>query len=174
MSLKCCRMDNVLCFPFGGKQNNAVTGICKHLGARTHTRDFQLQHVFAQPPFCTTFPQFNYLPRPPILPRLLSDNTSLPLHPTANSHGYYAVADYSSAVILSTGLCARSPENDEKGQKGKTIVGPHIPYGIFQTKGELCAKFGSDWFRNVNLYKVQTHTHTDTQTNIQLYINYEE
>ena len=64
-------------FPSGGKQNNAITGICKHLGARTHThthththtRDFQLQHVFPQPPFCTPFPQFNYLPRPPILPR---------------------------------------------------------------------------------------------------------
>jgi hypothetical protein len=29
----------------------------------------QLQHVFTQPPFCTRPPQFNYLPRPPILPR---------------------------------------------------------------------------------------------------------
>jgi hypothetical protein len=37
MSLKCCRIDNVLCFPYGGKQNNAITGICEHLRARTHT-----------------------------------------------------------------------------------------------------------------------------------------
>jgi hypothetical protein len=64
------------------------------------------------------------------------------------------------------------PENDEKGKKGSEIVDPNIPYGLFQTKGEMCAKFGSDWFKNVNLYKVQTntHTHTHTQTNIQLYI----
>jgi hypothetical protein len=38
-----------------------------------------------------------------------------------------------------------------------TILGPYIPYGLFQTKGEMCAKFGSDSFRNVNLYKVQTN-----------------
>jgi len=31
----------------------------------------------------------------------------------------------------------------------------------------MCAKFGSDWFRNVNLYKVQTNK----QTNKQLYIH---
>jgi hypothetical protein len=29
--------------------------------------------------------------------------------------------------------------------------------GLFQTKGEMYAKFGSDWFRKVNLYKVQTN-----------------
>jgi hypothetical protein len=46
--------------------------------------------------------------------------------------------------------------------KRSNIVGPYIPYGLFQTKGEMRAKFGSDWFRNVNLYKVQT--------NFQLYI----
>jgi len=36
-------------------------------------------------------------------------------------------------------------------------VGPYIPYGLFQTTGEMCAKFGSDRFRNVDLYKVQTN-----------------
>jgi hypothetical protein len=51
--------------------------------------------------------------------------------------------------------------------KRSNILGPYIPYGLFQTKEELCAKFGSYWFRNVNLYKVQTHTH---KTNIQLYV----
>jgi hypothetical protein len=35
-------------------------------------------------------------------------------------------------------------------------VGPYIPYGHFQTTGEMGAKFGSDRFRNVDLYKVQT------------------
>jgi len=33
----------------------------------------------------------------------------------------------------------------------------------------MCAKLGSDWFRNLNLYKVRTNkqTHTHTQTNKQ-------
>jgi hypothetical protein len=31
-----------------------------------------------------------------------------------------------------------------KGQKGKKIVGAYIPYSLFQTKGEMCAKFGSE------------------------------
>ena len=39
-------------------------------------------------------------------------------------------------------------------------MGPYIPYGLFQTTGEMCAKFGSTWFRSVNLYKVQTNTQT--------------
>jgi hypothetical protein len=43
------------------------------------------------------------------------------------------------------------------------MSGPHTPYGLFQTKGEMFATFGSDWFRNVNLYKVQTNKHTHKQ-----------
>jgi len=42
------------------------------------------------------------------------------------------------------------------------MLGPYIPYGLFQAKGEMCAKFGSDWFRNVNLYNVQTNKQTKT------------
>jgi hypothetical protein len=40
------------------------------------------------------------------------------------------------------------------------IVGPYVSYGVFQTTGEMCAKFGSDRFRNVDLYKVQTNIQT--------------
>jgi hypothetical protein len=56
----------------------------------------------------------------------------------------------------------------EKGPKRskRSISGPYIPYGPFQTKGETCAKFDLDRFRNVNLYKL----HTNKQTNILLYI----
>jgi len=39
-------------------------------------------------------------------------------------------------------------------------VGPYMPYGLFETTGEMCAKFGSDRFRNVDLYKVQTNIQT--------------
>jgi len=35
-----------------------------------------------------------------------------------------------------------------------------MPYGLFQTTGEMCVKFGSDRFRNVDLYKVQTNKQT--------------
>jgi hypothetical protein len=41
-----------------------------------------------------------------------------------------------------------------------SIVGPYVSYGLFQTTGEMCAKFGSDRFRNVDLYKVQTNIQT--------------
>ena len=39
-------------------------------------------------------------------------------------------------------------------------MGPYIPYGLFQTEGETCAKFGSDRFRNVNLYKFHAYKQT--------------
>ena len=38
--------------------------------------------------------------------------------------------------------------------------GSIVPYGLLQTKGEICAKFGLDRFRIVNLYKVQTNIQT--------------
>jgi len=44
-------------------------------------------------------------------------------------------------------------------------VGPYIPYDLLQTKGEMCAKFGSDLFRNVDLCKF----HTNKQTFIFIY-----
>ena len=52
-----------------------------------------------------------------------------------------------------------------KRSKRSRISGPYIPYGLFQTKRETCAKFGSDRFRNVNLYEF----HTNKQTNIFIY-----
>jgi len=45
-------------------------------------------------------------------------------------------------------------------------VGPYIPYGLLQITGEMCAKFGSDRFRNVDLYKVETNIHSS------LYVRY--
>jgi hypothetical protein len=48
----------------------------------------------------------------------------------------------------------------KRSENIKKIVSPYITYGLFQTKGGMCAKFGSDWFTNVNLYKVQTHAQT--------------
>jgi len=58
------------------------------------------------------------------------------------------------AAIFCPGIGTRL---QQKRSKRSNIVGPYIPYGLFQTKREMCAKFGSDWFTNVNLYKVQTN-----------------
>ena len=49
------------------------------------------------------------------------------------------------------------PMKKVRRQKRSNIFGPYITYGLFQTKREIRAKFGSGWFRNVNLYKVQTN-----------------
>jgi hypothetical protein len=64
--------------------------------------------------------------------------------------------------------CNRHPLTTKKVKKVEksNILAPYIRYGLFQTKGQMCTKFGSDRFRNVNLYKVQTNI----QTNFQLYI----
>jgi hypothetical protein len=58
------------------------------------------------------------------------------------------------AAMFCPGIGTRS---QQKRSQRSNIVGPYIPYGLFQTKRDMCAKFGSDWFRNVNLYKVQTN-----------------
>jgi hypothetical protein len=50
-----------------------------------------------------------------------------------------------------------------KGRKRSNIVGPYIPYNILQTKGEMCANFGWDWFRNVDLYKFHTNKQKRTK-----------
>ena len=47
-----------------------------------------------------------------------------------------------------------------KGGKGEILWAPYIPYGLFQTTVEMCAKFSSDRFRNVDLYKAQTNKHS--------------
>jgi hypothetical protein len=54
----------------------------------------------------------------------------------------------------------------EKGPrrlKRSRISGLYIPYGLFQTKGETCAKCGSDQFRNVNFYKFHTYKQKRTK-----------
>ena len=61
---------------------------------------------------------------------------------------------------------AAPKEKGPKSSKRSRISGPYIPYGLFQTTGETCAKLGLDRFRNGNLYKVHTYIHT----NIHLYI----
>jgi len=90
-------------------------------------------------------------------------------------HGYNG---YNTVAMT----CARDSElapdrRSRKGRKGSNIVGPYIPYDLLQTKGETCAKFGWDRFRNVDLYKVQKKIETNkqkrTKKNISsLYIRY--
>jgi hypothetical protein len=51
-------------------------------------------------------------------------------------------------------------ERGPKRSKRSRILGPYIPYDLLQTKGETCVKFGSDRFRNVDLYKFHTNKQT--------------
>jgi len=52
------------------------------------------------------------------------------------------------------------PTKRSKMWESWNIVGPYIPYDLLQTKGETCEKFGSDRFRNVDLYKFHTNKHS--------------
>ena len=61
--------------------------------------------------------------------------------------------------------CRPSQRKRSKSWGRWNIVGPYVSYGLFQNTGETCAKFGSDRFRNVDLYKAQTNKHTYIQTN---------
>jgi hypothetical protein len=59
----------------------------------------------------------------------------------------------------------------KKVEKIENIFGPCILYGLFQTKGKTCTKFGSDRFINVVLYEVQTNKETKANTKpFQLYV----
>jgi hypothetical protein len=174
MSLKCCRIDNILCFPSGGKQNNAITGICKHLGARTHTHTHTHTWLSASArlpttPLLYTSPEIQLLTTPTHTSSILSSaNTSPHLNPTAHNHGYYAVADYSIAAILSAGLCARSPENDEIGQKCQKLWVHTYPTVSSRLRGrcvQSLIQIGSEMWICI-MYK---HTHTHTHNNIHLY-----
>jgi hypothetical protein len=80
----------------------------------THTRAWLSASArLLTTPVLYTIPTIQLLTTPTHTSLLLSSaNTSPPLHRTAHNHGYYAAADYSSAAILSRGLCARSPKND--------------------------------------------------------------
>jgi hypothetical protein len=54
-------------------------------------------------------------------------------------------------------------------------VGPYISYDLLQTKREMCAKFGSDRFRNVDMYKFHTNKHSSLYIRdiyIYIYIRY--
>jgi len=91
-------------------------------------------------------------------------------HQHAPHHGYNAVAgSVAQAAIYCARIGTRSQQNRSKRWVRWNIVGPYIPYGLFQTTGKTCAKFGSDRFRNVDLYKVQTNIETNKQTFIFIY-----
>jgi len=84
-------------------------------------------------------------------------------------HGYSAVAmTLGPAAMLCPRFCTGSWQKRSKRSKRSNIVDPYIPYDLLQTKGETCAKFGWDRFRNVDLYKVQKRwkqTNAQTKTN---------
>jgi hypothetical protein len=64
-----------------------------------------------------------------------------------------------------TALYKKTP----KRGKGKEVFMNFGAIHTVQSLPDQSAKFGSDWFRNVNLYKVQRNTHTNKE-NSALYI----
>ena len=74
---------------------------------------------------------------------------------------------FAPAAILCPGFCTRSLRRRSERQKSvKHFRTIHTPRSLPDEGGDVCAKFGSDWFRNVDLYKMQTNK----QTNFHLYI----
>jgi len=73
--------------------------------------------------------------------KLSSATTSFPWHHTntSKSHGYNAVADDSRRQPFRAEDSATAPDEGQKGRKRSNIFGPYIRYGLFQTKGEMCA-----------------------------------
>jgi hypothetical protein len=67
-------------------------------------------------------------------------------------------------AIFRARIGTRSRQNRSKRWESWNIVVSYISYDLLQTKGETCAKFGSDPFRTVDLYKVQTNIQTNKQT----------
>jgi len=84
------------------------------------------------------------------------------------------------AAVFCPWIGTRSRQRRSKRPKRSRNLGPYIPYGLFQTKGEMSTKFRFDGFRNVNMCKIQTNKQTHTHTNKQkrtkklsaLYIRY--
>ena len=78
------------------------------------------------------------------------------------------------AAIFCPGIGTRSGTKEvKKVESVKTFGSIHTLRSLRdQGEGGMCAMFGSNWFRNVNLYKVQTNKHRETnkQTNFQQYI----
>jgi hypothetical protein len=88
-------------------------------------------------------------------------------HQHAPHYGYNAVVGECGAGchLLRTNRHSL-PKNRSKMWGKLKYCGSILPCNFLQTKGEMCTKFGSDRFRNVDLYKF----HTNKQTNIHLYI----
>jgi len=125
---------------------------------------FSFLHTYI--PF--TPPRFNVLPivhdTSSKNARLPSATTSFPWRHTntCKNYGYNAVADNSRRQPFRAEDSAVAPEEEvHKGRKGQKFSDHTYPTVISRPRGKMCAKFGSDWFRNVNLYKVQTIKETN-------------
>ena len=79
----------------------------------------------------------------------------------SRNYGYNALADAPGAGSHLPGSIGHKLATEEVEKLGKVeYCRSIVPYGLFHTKGEMCAKFGWDRFRNVNLYKFHTYNHS--------------
>jgi hypothetical protein len=127
----------------------------------THTRDFQLQRIFPQPLFCTQFPQFNYLPCPPILPRFcrpLIRHLLYILQPTITDIMLWLITPALPYCHLDYALAPQ--KMTKKVTKVKNCGSIHTLRSLPDQGGDVCKV----WFRLVQKcefvrYK-QTHKHS--------------
>jgi hypothetical protein len=92
--------------------------------------------------------------------KLSSATTSFPwpYTNTSKNHGYNAVADDLRRQPFCSKDSALVPDRKgQKDRKGETFSDHTYPTISSRPRGEMCAEFGWDQFRNVNLYKVQTN-----------------
>jgi len=86
---------------------------------------------------------------------------------TRKNHGYNAVAEVSCAGSHVVPRILHSLLTQKVKKKRGQTFSDHTYPTVCMTKGDMCAKFGLDRLRNLNLYKVQTKQ-TKKQTNFYL------
>ena len=119
--------------------------------------------------FCMHYPRFNTLPLRTRNCRLLQRHCrDVALAPGRITDITLSRMTLAPAAVFCRGIGTRSRQRRSKGRKGQTSWVHTYPTVSSRPRGEMCAKFGSDWFRSVNLYKVQTNK--QKQNNFQFYI----
>jgi hypothetical protein len=95
--------------------------------------------------FCMHYPRCNTLPvrtrNCRLLQRHFRDVTLTPARITDITLSRMTLVP---AAIFCRRISTRSRQRRSKRSKMANILGPYIPYGLFQTKGEMYAKFGAE------------------------------
>jgi hypothetical protein len=110
--------------------------------------------------FCMRYPRCNTLPVRTRNCRQLRNFRDVPLTPARIMDVTLSRMTHAPAAIFCRGIGTRLRQIRSKSSD---ILGVYIPCGLNQTKGEMCAKFGSDAFRNHAQYGANKHTNKRKQ-----------